>query len=451
MIRKYLENHNYLLPHKEWYAQLNIFLDWYKGCVKSFHDYKVHTSQRTHTATRYQMGFAKTICEDFASLLINEKMQIVATGFDDLPDILESNDFYQRANRLVELTFALGSGAFVEYLDGEGNPTIDFIRGDLIYPLRWDGDKILDCAFASKKSDGYYLQVHERVEGGYQFRNIWLNEKGEEQTPPNGIEVFSPISPIPLFQIIRPSLVNNIDLNCPMGISVFGNALEQLKALDIVYDSYINEFTLGKKRLLVPQGMQTTLLQENGTIKPLFDPSDTLIYCYQADENSKDSIKELDFSIRAEEHEQALQRCLDLLSKKCGLGTGRYNFENNGTRADKKTATEVISEKSDLFQSLKRHEKNLEQALIGLIKALHWLAGKTNETDVTIQFDDSIFEDSGTIAERNILLVQSGLRSKVHAIMKIDGVNEQTAMERLRKIEQEEAGTFETNLHNHEH
>ena len=40
---------------------------------------------------------------------------------------------------------------------------------------------------------------------------------------------------------------------------------------------------------------------------------------------------------------------IDLLSKKCGLGTGRYRFDGSAAR----TATEVISEQSDLYQSLK--------------------------------------------------------------------------------------------------
>ena len=70
--------------------------------------------------------------------------------------------FFGRGNRLVELCFALVTRALVEYRDAQGMACIDFIRGDMIYPLAWHGDNVTECAFASKKSDGYYLQVHHK-------------------------------------------------------------------------------------------------------------------------------------------------------------------------------------------------------------------------------------------------------------------------------------------------
>ena len=36
----------------------------------------------------------------------------------------------------------------------------------------------------------------------------------------------------PLFQLIRPAIVNNIDLDCPLGVSIYGNAVSQLRALE---------------------------------------------------------------------------------------------------------------------------------------------------------------------------------------------------------------------------
>ena len=76
---------------------------------------------------------------------------------------------------------------------------------------------------------------------------------------------------------------------------------------------------------------------------------------------------------------------IDLLSKKCGLGTGRYQFAAGAA----KTATEVVSINSDLYQSLKRHEKNLER---------HCWHGQGSgcvvrhyppDIEVSVSFDDS--------------------------------------------------------------
>ena len=93
---------------------------------------------------------------------------------------------------------------------------------------------------------------------------------------------------------------------------------------------------------MMPQKLAQILLAEDGTVRPIFDPNDVLIYVYQQDDDGKNDPKELDFSLRCSEHEVGLQRMMDLLSKKCGLGAGRYRFDKTGVPA--KTATEIISE-----------------------------------------------------------------------------------------------------------
>ena len=387
---------------------------------------------------------AKTVCEDFATLLLNERVQITAKGFEELPGILTNNAFYDRCNRLLELTMALGTGALVEFLSADGKPIIDYIRGDMIFPLSWDGDKITECAFGSRTvfgsgktaKPGYYLQVHTKADKGFSVANVALDDAGAVIPLPKGVKPQTGPTQAPLFQILRPNIVNSVDLNNPMGMSVYGACIDQLKACDLVYDSYVNEFILGKKRLMMPQKLAQILLAEDGTMKPVFDPNDVLIYVYQQDEDGKNDPKELDFSLRCSEHEIGLQRMMDLLSKKCGLGAGRYRFDSSGVPA--KTATEIISEDDDLYQSVKRHEKPLERAIIGMVRALAELNGKDSKLDVTVEFDDSIFEDTGTIIKRNIELVTAGFRSKAAAIMEIEHCDEETAKKRLQEIAAEQ-------------
>lgn len=141
---------------------------------------------------------------------------------------------------------------------------------------------------------------------------------------------------------------------------------------------------------------------------------------------------EIDMKIRAQEHELGIQRMLDLLSLKCGMGTGRYKFDSTGV----KTATEVISDKSDLYQNLKKNEKIINTAIVGLVKSIAFLEGKKT-VDVTVDFDDSIIEDSNTTIDRNIKLVQAELRSKKTAIMEINKCSEEDAEKELERIAQE--------------
>ena len=446
LIKKWLRKQGYTLPSEVLRSKQTLWLNWYKGFVDDVHRYRVFNGQRHERCTRRTLGMAKVICEDYGSLLINEHVQLTADGFEALPDILEANEFYTRMNRLSELTMALGTGAVVEFLGADGQPVIDYIRADMIYPLSWDNDKVLECAFASQKvltindkpETVYYVQLHKQEQNGWRIRNALLNKSGQELPLPEGVQEESPISPVPLFQIVRPNTINTADFDSPLGASVFAEALEQLAACDIVWDSYINEFILGKKRLMVPMSLAKIMLHkdENGNdrLDPLFDPNDALFYVYEADTDSAQKPIELDMTLRTDAHEQGLQRCIDTLSKKCGLGVGRYRFDQEGV----KTATEVISAKSDLYQSLKRHEKTFGDAIVGMVKALAFLSGINPDIEVSVQFDDSIIEDANATLDRCIKRVNNGLMSKTAAIMEIDGVDEAEAARRLEEIKAEE-------------
>lgn len=170
-------------------------------------------------------------------------------------------------------------------------------------------------------------------------------------------------------------------------------------------------------------------MEKDGITAPAFDPSDTVYYRMPEDKDSDLKLTEVDMSIRANEHELAVQRSLDVLALKTGLGTGRYQFDSSGV----KTATEVISDKSDLYQNRQKNAIIVNAALINMVEAIAFLdVGK--EVEVSIDFDDSIIEDTNTTIDKNIKLVQSGLRSKLTAIMEINKCTEDEAMKELERI-----------------
>ena len=163
---------------------------------------------------------------------------------------------------------------------------------------------------------------------------------------------------------------------------------------------------------------------------PEFDPAETVFYQMPADRNSDLKPTEVDMTIRASDHELGIQRALDLCGFKCGLGTRRYQFSGSGV----KTATEVISDKSDLYQNLKKNEIPVKAAIIHMAQAVAFLDGKSPDLEVTVDFDDSIIEDTNTTIDRNTKLVQAGLRSKLSAIMEINKCSEEEARKEMEKI-----------------
>ena len=92
----------------------------------------------------------------------------------------------QGLSGLLELSFAMGTGAFVEYLEGD-RVRIDYVRAGLIYPLVWDNGEVLDCAFASErvveKEKQLTLTIHRRDEQGlYLLENHLFGRQGNSLT-----------------------------------------------------------------------------------------------------------------------------------------------------------------------------------------------------------------------------------------------------------------------------
>ena len=269
----------------------------------------------------------------------------------------------------------------------------------------------------------------------YYIENRYIeSESGKDiECPDDVIPIICTESEYPLFQIIKPNICNNIDLDSPLGISVYANSISQLKGCDLVYDSYMNEYVLGRKRIIVPISAAKMQMQEDGVSTPSFDPNDTVYYQMPADRNSDLKLTEVDMTIRADDHELGIQRCLDIMSMKCGMGTGRYKFDSSG---GVKTATEVISDKSDLYQNRQKNAIIVEHAILGMVRAVSFLdIGR--EVEATVDFDDSIIEDTNATIDKNIKLVTNGLRSKITAIMEIEHCSEDEAKKELDRILQD--------------
>lgn len=449
VIRQYLTSQKYNTASDETYSHIDEWLDWYQGDVPNFHTYSVYNGVACAKQKRYRLGMAKKVCEDWANLLLNEKVSIKAGDYGQrLNKIFLENNFRVRGNQLVEMAFALGTGAFVEYTDADGKVVIDFVRADMIYPLSWDNGDITECAFGSARvvdgKEAMYLQIHrkgredaEEAEdpGLYYIENKYIDaESGKEiEAPESMLPKIATGYASPLFQILTPNVCNNIDLDSPLGISIYANSISQLKGCDLVYDSYMNEFVLGRKRILVPITMAKKMMEKDGVTAPSFDPNDTVYYLMPGDSREDNKPEQVDMSIRAQEHELGIQRSLDILSLKVGMGTGRYQFNSSGV----KTATEVISDKSDLYQNRQRNALVIEAALVGMARAVAFLDAGTDHLEVTVDFDDSIIEDTNTTIDRNIKLVQAGLRSKLSAIMEINKCDEKEAQKELERIAQD--------------
>lgn len=386
---------------------------------------------------RKSLGMAKKLSEDIADLLLNERVTITLDNErtnEFVHKILDKNHFLVQGNDYQERKAYSGTVAYIPYLDnmeitedGEilsGNIKMNYVDAPNIYPVSWNNGEVTECIFlfphtVNRKK---YVQVKSHLIQGeeYVIENTVLQcVSGSQEGAELPEEEWRKLKPFanmarqvhtgsdkPQFVIDRLNITNNADESNPMGIAIFANAIDILKKLDIEFDSYCNEFLLGRKRIFVAPEL---LHNVDGTLA--FDPEEGIFYNLPEDyDRGKEGlIKDIDMQIRTEAHSAAINDDLNYLSLKCGFGTNRYRFESSGV----KTATEIISENSDMYRMIKKHEIILEDALKRLIKIIIRLGIVLKEplnedTDITIEFDDSIIEDKETERKQDMQDVAIG-------------------------------------------
>ena len=444
------------------YSKVYEWKSWYQGDVKGFHNYTVQNGERQVKCRRYSLGMGKKLCEDWANLLMNEKVQITLEGqkeqdFIDL--VLTENNFTVKANEMQEMKSALGTVAYVPRVIGQeisesgdivpGNASgivLDYVTIENIYPLSWQNGYISECAFSSEVTRGgkdyLYLQIHRREDNGnyvienriYRYDNEQLadeqlvNVKGFENIPP----VVHTGSDKRQFVIDRPNIANNVNYLLPTGIAIYANAIDVLQGVDIAFDSYVNEFKLGKKRIMVKPSAAQYL---DGT--PAFDPDDVVFYVMPEDTEDGAVVTPIDMTLRTAEHNTGIQDQLNILSSKCGFGETYYRFDGGSVA----TATQVISENSSMFRTIKKMEIVLEQALVELCRILLRMgntamnAGLNEGVEISIDFDDSIIEDKQTDFSRDMQLLTAGIMNDWEFRMKWMNEDEATAKAALPKMQ----------------
>lgn len=438
------------------YDYQRIWLSWYKGNVADFHFYDEIVNGQKVRKERLTMNMAKKNCEDIAKLLWTEKTKIELDDEENtkrLWEVLDNNqnNFTVNFPIFLEKGCAIGTGALIEYKNSEGKTIIDYLTGDVIIPYKYTNSYINGIVTISRfkeinrKKEWIYTHItyHEYEGGTYKFANelyrseseLELGRKIEFSLMYPDVKEFDEIeTDAPRFQIFKPNLANNLDIDSPMGISIFANSIDRYKSLDMKYDSFFREFKLGKKRILVdPTAMKATMSSdENGNVRHVqyFDTNDEAYVGINGMEGQP--VKDVDFTLRSEEHINAINTDLNWLSANIGLGNNFYKFENGGVR----TATEVMSENADAFRTKVHYDIIVNDVIEKLVMAICEMEN-IPYTRITIVPDDSIIEDKNTEKIRALQEVSQGLRSKKSYLKDIEGMTDEEAEIELQNIQKE--------------
>ena len=466
-LQQFFSSKGYDISEKlNWEKYINIWESWYRGKVRKFHNYYIYNGQRKVKMEKKSLQGAKKVAEDWADLLYNERVKInleKKKDTENLIEILRQNNATTIINQGIEKSFAIGTGALVvsvqnmEQIENVLDVTyskvkLEFVECKKIIPLTWENQMIKECAFVTtkyKKGQNYiYIAMHTLNEKGnyvienYMFKgkyNSFVKANNEEKE--GFLDKFDTKSNIPWFSIITPNICNNIDSESPFGLSVYANSIDTLKSLDNAYDGLDNETTIGRRRIFVSGEM---LSYDDGEARMVFDPNDISVYRMPQGFNKNNMIEHDDANLRTSSYIETVNYQLNILSSKVGFGNERYKFDGQAIQ----TATGVISENSDMFRTIKKHEQVLENSLVTIIKAIAYASTNfgnqiIDATKVTIDFDDSIIEDKGAEKVRAMQEVSQNLRSRESYMINYRNLNEQQVKEELTKIQEEKMSNQE--------
>ncbi len=483
---------NYLNKQKGWsiqgsyYTYIDEWKQWWKGYYPPFHVVKAAgLDGSVHGRDMYRLRMPKKLCEDWASLLLNDKTTVtLADGpsarwlcgdpnAQQTGGMLGELDFWQNANRLVELAFRSGTGAFVLSAQGleldagvlrpapGATLSVDYLPAECILPVTIRHGRITEAAFASEVTVGgrscIYLQTHRLISGEYEITNEYFTSENEDSEgaayrpaalPEGMLAKFRTGSSLPWFAVFSPAAVKNIDGGPGLGMAVFSEAIDACKQVDLAFDNYCRDLYLGGKKVFYSKELLRPVIGSDGSA--IYVAPDDLrqqLFWQGGDSNPDNPAKWYEYNpdLRTEANSQAVQDALDYASFAAGLGTHRYQF-SGGTIA---TATQYMGDRQDMVQHANRHQIRIEAALLQLFRTMLW-AGRNllgaqvdPDTAISIHFDDSYIDTAESRRQQDREDALNGFIPKYLYNMEWRGMSEDDAKAAVLEA-QEESGARET-------
>jgi len=358
---------------------------------------------------------ARMVAEEWASLVMDEKT-VIASEDDPLNSWLDERfgDFVGTEADHLALAFALGTGAwscdFGLTTDGEtledAMVRLSWHDAGGICPLLSDVDSSVSCAFVDTVLVGGVLldrlQVHEPVgetRGTYHVRT-WLFGRRNHQVPVATDSVLPDLdtgSTLPTYALVRPAISNTYQDACPLGVSVYDDGIDAIKCVDEAFDRSYWMLRLCQPRVIVDE---SGLMRDPKTGEPLLgDTIDQKMFRpVRSTIDGKSPMTVYAPPLGADESDAAINSALSLLSAKCGFGP---NYLSYSRQQGLRTATEVSSDNSQLFRTVRKHEQGVGESLRRLFSGAYSaecaLRGIVpSSLDVDVRWDDSIVEDTAT-------------------------------------------------------
>lgn len=338
------------------------------------------------------INFAKTICSEIARLTaLDIGIEFEGEGRGEwLQGQVDSSYFNLR--HWIEYGMAFGTAIIKPNGDG-----LDvFVPGQFEITSVNTRNEIDGAIFKDTYEDGgkYYTRLEYHRFAGKQYvisNKAYISENADDKGKPIALEKTKwggllpevciekangePLDN-PLFGVLRTPQASNVELNCPLGLPIFQEAIQELKDLDIAYSRNALEIKNSKKivladdRLMYNAGKKITdrIIGKSDIKLPSFVKN---VFGHDEKEFYQEINPELQTTVRRE----GINQQLSLIGYKCGFDNGYFKFDD---KTGLVTATQVEAEQQRTIQLIKDCRDKLESCLNDTIYALSVMADLYN-------------------------------------------------------------------------
>lgn len=408
------------------------------------------------------MGIPKSICQMLQMMVLSE-LEVEVPGNEAenslasyMQDIIDEQLFSELDINL-EKAMALGGMVIKPYLSND-SIYFDFVLQGDFYPLAFDDDgRITDIAFLDQFISG--SELYTKVER-HTFSNntVLVQNKAfkakvvdtdDMQEQELGNEI--PLTSVPRWEDIEPEvtiesvekpmygyykvpLSNNVDMESPLGVSVFNAATNLIKLADIQFSRLDWEYEAGQIAIDVDS---TALCTQDTYFKQRLDSGRDRIY-RKLDLGSEETYHAFTPSLRDSSYIQGLNTYLHKIEDACGLARGTLG----DVQSDARTATEIKILRQNTYTTILKNQESLEKALRDAVDGAKIFVQLYNlhpmqDFEIVINWSDSILTDTDTELAQKRLLVQDGILSKAELRAWYTGEDLKTAESNIRKMQEE--------------
>lgn len=394
----------------------------------------------------------KTQGEDGEDIM-NPRAQFLKDEFEKLFDVLRQK---------LEQGCAAG-GMTVRPFPKDGHFYFDWTMAWGLYPLAFGNDgELTDVIFRDTYTEGKYIYTRlERhtAEGN----NVKIRQRAFKSTLRDSIGTEIPLSEVKHWATLKPeatvtntegqlfgwyrvAAANNVDVDSPMGASVYAKAVDTIREADIQYSRLLWEYEGSELAIDVDPTVLRPKKGEGGKVE-MPKLNQRLFRAVDADKGDRDLYNVFSPAIRDANYINGLNQLLIRIEDQCGLSRGSISDSN----VEARTATELRIVRQRSFATISDNQKALESCLRDVVRAMDKFAtlydmAPEGDYEVSFDWDDSIVTDTEQQMNERLALMEAGIISKQEFRQWYFGETEAQAKAAIETLQQEQMEQMEAML-----